>query len=167
MRVTKEKARMYADRNCPYVYKVSAIERVVDGDTVDLVIDLGFDVCTRQRVRLLGIDTPESRTRDPEEKQFGLLAKAKLKEWCLKAVESDKDDIELELRCEEADSRGKFGRVLAEIWVTENGRATNVNRWLCENNYAVPYAGQNKADVDALHLQNREKVRHELELLKD
>ena len=96
---------MYAQRNCPFVYKVTAIEKVVDGDTVDVVIDLGFDVRVSQRVRLLGIDTPESRTRDLEEKQFGLLSKKKLKQWCLKAVESEKDDIELELRCEEADSR--------------------------------------------------------------
>lgn len=153
---------MYAQRNCPFVYKVSAIEKIVDGDTVDVVIDLGFDVATRQRVRLLGIDTPESRTRDLEEKKFGLLSKKKLKEWCLKAVESEKDDIELEIRCEEADSRGKFGRVLAEIWVTEDGRATNVNKWMCDGGYAVPYVGQNKADVEALHLQNRAKVAHEL-----
>ena len=83
-----------------------------------MVIDLGFDVRVSQRVRLLGIDTPESRTRDLEE-AIRLLSKKKLKQWCLKAVESEKDDIELELRCEEADSRGKFGRVLAEIWVTE------------------------------------------------
>ena len=135
---------MYAQRNCPFVYKVTAIEKVVDGDTVDVVIDLGFDVRVSQRVRLLGIDTPESRTRDLEEKQFGLLSKKKLKQWCLKAVESEKDDIELELRCEEADSRGKFGRVLAEIWVTEDGHATNVNKWLCDEGYAVPYVGQNR-----------------------
>ena len=153
---------MYTQSPCNFKYRVSAIEKVVDGDTVDVVIDLGFDVATRQRVRLLGIDTPESRTRDLEEKQFGLLSKKKLKQWCLKAVESEKDDIELELRCEEADSRGKFGRVLAEIWVTEDGHATNVNKWLCDEGYAVPYVGQNKADVEALHLQNREKVRHEL-----
>ena len=102
---------------CNFKYRVSSLERVVDGDTIDVNIDLGFDVCTKQRVRLLGIDTPESRTRDLEEKKFGLLSKKKLKEWCLKAVASEKDDVEIELRCPEADSRGKFGRVLAEVWV--------------------------------------------------
>ena len=85
---------MYAQRNCPFVYKVTAIEKVVDGDTVDVVIDLGFDVAPATCA--YGIDTPESRTRDLEEKQFGLLSKKKLKQWCLKAVESEKDDIELE-----------------------------------------------------------------------
>ena len=124
----------YSTEQCNFKYNVSSLEKVVDGDTIDVVINLGFDVCTKQRVRLLGIDTPESRTRDLEEKKFGLLSKKKLKEWCLKAVESDRDDIEIQLRCPEADSRGKFGRILAEIWVSEDGEWTNVNKWLCENN---------------------------------
>jgi len=149
----------YAQEPCEFIYRVSSLEKVVDGDTIDVTIDLGFDVCTKQRVRLLGIDTPESRTRDLEEKKFGLISKKKLKEWCLKAVESEKDDIEIQLRCPEADSRGKFGRILAEVWVSEDGNWTNVNRWMCENGYAVPYTGQNKADVEALHMANREKLR--------
>ena len=149
----------YTQEPCEFIYRVSSLEKVVDGDTIDVTIDLGFDVCTKQRVRLLGIDTPESRTRDLEEKKFGLLSKKKLKEWCLKAVESEKDDIEIQLRCPEADSRGKFGRILAEVWVSEDGEWTNVNKWLCDNGFAVPYTGQNKADVEALHMANREKLR--------
>ena len=148
----------YSTEQCNFKYNVSSLEKVVDGDTIDVVINLGFDVCTKQRVRLLGIDTPESRTRDLEEKKFGLLSKKMLKQWCLKAVESEKDDIEIQLRCPEADSRGKFGRILAEIWVSEDGEWTNVNKWMCENNYAVPYVGQNKADVEALHMVNRQKI---------
>ena len=149
----------YTQEPCEFIYRVSSLEKVVDGDTIDVSIDLGFDVCTKQRVRLLGIDTPESRTRDLEEKKFGLISKKKLKEWCLKAVESDKDDIEIQLRCPEADSRGKFGRILAEVWVSEDGEWTNVNKWLCDNGFAVPYTGQNKADVEAVHMANREKLR--------
>jgi len=148
----------YSQEPCEFIYKVSSLERVVDGDTIDVTLDLGFDVCTRQRVRLLGIDTPESRTSDVEEKKYGLLSKQKLKEWCLKAVESEKDDIEIELRCPERDSRGKFGRILAEVWVSENGQWTNVNKWMCENGYAVPYVGQNKKDVEELHMINRQKL---------
>jgi len=148
----------YSQEPCEFIYKVSSLEKVVDGDTIDVTLDLGFDVCTRQRVRLLGIDTPESRTSDKEEKKFGLLSKKKLKEWCLKAVESEKDDIEIELRCPERDSRGKFGRILAEVWVSENGEWTNVNKWMCENGYAVPYIGQNKKDVEELHMINRKKL---------
>ena len=150
---------IYTQEPCEFIYRVSSLEKVVDGDTVDVTIDLGFDVCTKQRVRLLGIDTPESRTRDLEEKKFGLLSKKKLREWCLKAVASEKDDIEIQLRCPEADSRGKFGRILAEVWVSEDGEWTNVNKWLCDNGFAVPYTGQNKADVEALHMANREKLR--------
>ena len=152
----------YSQPPCQFKYRVSSLEKVVDGDTIDVNIDLGFDVCTKQRVRLLGIDTPESRTSDKEEKKYGLLSKKKLKEWCLKAVASDKDDIEIELRCPEADSRGKFGRVLAEVWVSEDGQWTNVNKWMCDEGYAVPYTGQNKADVAALHLKNRERLKDEI-----
>ena len=149
----------YTQEPCEFIYRVSSLEKVVDGDTIDVSIDLGFDVCTKQRVRLLGIDTPESRTRDLTEKKFGLLSKKKLREWCLKAVASEKDDIEIELRCPEKDSRGKFGRILAEVWVSEDGEWTNVNKWMCDNAFAVPYTGQNKADVEALHMANREKLR--------
>lgn len=152
----------YSQPECKHVYRVSSLERVVDGDTIDVTIDLGFDVCTRQRVRLLGVDTPESRTADAEEKKFGLLAKQKLKEWCMKAVASDDDDIEIELRCPQRDSREKFGRILAEVWVSEGGQWTNVNKWLCDNGYAVPYTGQNKKEVEDLHLINRKRVAHEL-----
>lgn len=154
----------YEQPKCEFIYKVSSLEKVVDGDTIDVTLDLGFNVCTRQRVRLLGIDTPESRTSDKEEKKYGLLSKNKLKEWCLKAVESDKDDIEMELRCQERDSREKFGRILAEVWVSENGEWTNVNKWMCENGYAVPYVGQNKADVATLHMANRTIIKERGEL---
>lgn len=148
----------YTQEKCEYIYRVSSLEKVVDGDTIDVTLDLGFDVCTRQRVRLLGIDTPESRTSDKEEKKFGLLSKKKLKEWCLKAVASEKDDIEIELRCPESDSRGKFGRILAEVWIFEDGVWTNVNKWLCDEGYAVPYTGQNKKDVEDLHMENRKII---------
>ena len=97
-------------------------------------------------------------TSDKVEKQFGLLSKKKLKEWCLKAVASEKDDIDIELRCPEADSRGKFGRVLGEVWVSEDGVWTNVNKWLVDEGYAVPYGAQNKSEVEGLHMINRKKL---------
>ncbi|QIG59701.1 hypothetical protein [Dishui Lake phycodnavirus 3] len=137
---------------CTHVYRVSTLVKVVDGDTVDVIIDLGFSVFTQQRVRLLGIDTPESRTVDVEEKKYGLLAKKKLSDLCAKATR-------IELRCPKRDSREKFGRVLGELWVFDNVEWINANRWLCENGYAVPYTGDNKKDVHALHLENREKLR--------
>ena len=148
----------YNSPECNFKYRVSSLEKIVDGDTIDVCIDLGFDVCTKQRVRLLGIDTPESRTSDKVEKVFGLMSKKHLKEWCMKAVASEKDDIEIELRCPERDSRGKFGRILAEVWVCEDGQWINVNKWMCDEGFAVPYVGQNKADVEKLHLANRKRL---------
>ena len=155
----------YNKAPCNFKFKIAAIEKVVDGDTMDVLIDLGFDVMTRQRVRLLGIDTPESRTSDQVEKVYGKLAKKNLMEWCMKAVASEKDDIEIELRCPEMDSRGKFGRVLGEIWVSEDGNWTNVNQWMCENGHAVPYHGQNKDDIQAQHMVNRSMLADRGELV--
>lgn len=150
----------YKQEPCTFRFLVSSVEKVVDGDTVDVIIDLGFDILTRQRVRLLGIDTPESRTSDPEEKKYGLLSKKQLKQWL------DKERYEhVEIRCQERDSRGKFGRVLGEVWVCVGGPEgawINVNQWMCENFFAVPYVGQNKSEVEELHLQNRQRVQSQL-----
>ena len=71
---------------------------------------------------------------------------------------SEKDDIYLELRCKKKDMVDKYGRVLAEVWVIDGEVETNVNRWLCENHFAVPYHGQNKNDVEDAHLKNREII---------
>jgi len=76
---------------------------------------------------------------------------------------SDRDDIDIEIRCPEADSRGKFGRILGEVWINcnsegEYGGWTNVNKWLCENGYAVGYTGGSKSDIEAAHIANRQKL---------
>ena len=152
------------DEPCEYIYDVIAVTKIVDGDTLDCVFDLGFDVMFKSRVRLLGIDTPESRTRDLNEKVYGLISKKHLKSWVHWAVVSDRDDIEIQVRCPEKDSRGKFGRILGEIWVncTEDGHEfngwSNVNQWMCEHGYAVGYWGQNKADIADEHITNRKML---------
>ena len=152
------------DEPCEYIYDVVAVTKIVDGDTLDCVFDLGFDVMFKSRVRLLGIDTPESRTRNLNEKVYGLISKKHLKSWVHWAVMSDRDDIEIQVRCPEKDSRGKFGRILGEIWVncTEDGHEfngwSNVNQWMCEHGYAVGYWGQNKADVADEHITNRKML---------
>ena len=89
------------DEPCEFIYNITAIEKVIDGDTVDAVIDLGFDVRYCGRIRLLGIDTPESRTRNKNEKVYGLLSKSAIKSWVHWAVMSDRDDIEIQVRCPE------------------------------------------------------------------
>jgi micrococcal nuclease len=129
-----------------YEYKCK-VTRVVDGDTIDALIDLGFDVKYSSRVRLYGIDTPESRTRDKDEKVRGKLASAFLKE----AVDNGKIVV---LRTKLSDSRGKFGRVLASVIVDE----VDINQAMIENYLAVAYFGQSKDDIESEHLVNREKL---------
>ena len=123
------------------------VDRVVDGDTIDVVLDLGFDIMFKSRVRLYGIDTPESRTRDKDEKVRGKMAAAFLKE----AVDNGaKVVIETKLK----DSRGKYGRVLGNVVVD----GVNINEALIKNFLAVAYFGQSKDEVEAEHLVNREKL---------
>jgi len=123
------------------------VDRVVDGDTIDVVLNLGFDIMFKSRVRLYGIDTPESRTRDLDEKARGKMASAFLKE----AVENgSKVIIQTKLK----DSRGKYGRVLGNVVVD----GLNINEAMIKKFLAVAYFGQSKDDVEAEHLINREKL---------
>ena len=111
------------------------LERVVDGDTIDVNIDLGFQVWHRARVRMLGIDTPESRTRNLEEKALGLASKARLKEL----LKGKKVTIEC------SKEKGKFGRVLAIVWtVDKEGNEIDINSQLIEEGHARPYFGGKK-----------------------
>ena len=121
------------------------VKRVVDGDTVDVVIDLGFDIHFATRVRLYGIDTPESRTRDKDEKARGFISKDFLKSWL------DKGGVVIRTR---KDKKGKFGRVLGEM-VVDN---ININELMIEEHHAVKYHGQSKDDIEAEHLVNRQKL---------
>ncbi len=127
-----------------YEYKCE-VKRVVDGDTVDVIIDLGFSIHFSTRVRLYGIDTPESRTRDKDEKVRGLLSKDYLKEWL------DQGGVIIRTY---RDKKGKFGRVLGEMVV--GGR--NINLLMVEENLAVKYEGQSKDDIKKEHQVNREKL---------
>ena len=130
------------------------IVKVVDGDTVDVDIDLGFDILlSNQRIRLKGIDTPESRTRDLEEKKFGLLAKEMVKSYC-------KLGENVTLRTSK-DERGKFGRILGEFMVyhASTDRYTSLNTLLVDEGYAVAYEGQSKDEIREAHFFNREKLR--------
>ena len=122
------------------------ITKVVDGDTVDVDIDLGFStVLKKQRVRLMGIDTPESRTRDLVEKLFGKAAKAHLKKLL------SEGDITLV-----SHDKGKFGRILGELFVhLEDETVVNVNQQMINDHHAVEYTGENKDTTEARHLEHR------------
>jgi micrococcal nuclease len=123
------------------------VERVVDGDTIDVVLDLGFDILHKCRVRLYGIDTPESRTRNLDEKARGKMAGAFLKN----TIDAGKKVV---IQTKLKDSKGKFGRVLGDIVV--DGK--NINQLMIDNYYAAAYFGQSKEAIEAVHDANRTKL---------
>ena len=134
-------------------YDVKVI-KVVDGDTVDVDIDLGFGVTlTDERVRIMGIDTPESRTRDKVEDLFGEAAKARLKEL----MKDGGKLITTEDRKGE-DMKGKFGRILGDFKVNYNGEMKKVTEIMEIEGHCVPYFGGSKDDTQAAHMANRERL---------
>jgi micrococcal nuclease len=125
-----------------YEYYVRKVEKVVDGDTIDVLIDLGFDILFQSRVRLAGIDTPESRTRDLAEKVLGLESKEYLKNYL-------KDARSVVIKTEKINSTEKFGRILG--WLYINGDTESVNDKMINDGYAWGYMGDTKVkDFDAL-----------------
>jgi|TARA_R110000796_G_scaffold61845_2_gene142960 micrococcal nuclease len=138
-----------------YEYKVKVV-RVIDGDTVDVDIDLGFGICLKkERVRIMGIDTPESRTRDKVEKKFGLAAKARLKSLLGKS-----SILKTQISKKGEDMKGKFGRILGDFDVYDHATDSwrPVTQVLIAEGHAVPYFGGSKDDVDAQHLANRDRL---------
>jgi micrococcal nuclease len=125
-----------------YEYFVKEVKNVVDGDTIDVVIDLGFDILFASRVRLAGIDTPESRTTDKAEKALGIEAKEYLKKQL-------KDAKSVVIRTEKMNSSEKYGRILG--WVYINGESESVNNKMINDGYAWGYLGETKVkDFEAL-----------------
>ena len=132
-----------------YIYRCK-INKVVEGDTVEIDLDLGFNMMlVNQRVRMAGIDTPESRTSNNEEKERGIISKKKLAEklpvgsWQkIQTMRSDAND-------------DKFGRILG-VFIMEDGMS--LNQWMIDNNYAVLYQGENKELVQEGHQYNKKKL---------
>jgi micrococcal nuclease len=138
-----------------YEYRASIL-RVVDGDTVDVDIDLGFGVWLRnERVRIMGIDTPESRTSDSIEKKFGLAAKARLKSLLGKQAV-----LKTQVNKDGEDMKGKFGRILGDFvcWDAKNDRESMVTTIMIAEGHCVPYFGGSKDDVQEQHKKNRERL---------
>ena len=126
------------------------LRRVVDGDTVAVDIDLGFGIWQmKERVRIMGIDTPESRPRDKIEKKFGLAAKAKLK-----SLLGPNPVLQTTISKKGEDMKGKFGRVLGDFLV--DGK--QVTEIMCKSGHAVPYFGGAKADTQKQHMKNRKRL---------
>jgi|TARA_B100000073_G_scaffold333645_2_gene325314 micrococcal nuclease len=140
-----------------YEYRCKVL-KIVDGDTVDVDIDLGFGIVLKnERVRVMGIDTPESRTRDKVEKQFGLAAKKRLKEM----LDNKSGPIlKTQINKKGEDMKGKFGRILGDFTVyhapTDSWRM--VTEIMVEEGHAVAYFGGSKDEVQAKHMANRSKL---------
>ena len=126
-----------------FEYKCKLV-KVVDGDTVDVDIDLGFGVwLQKQRIRLYGIDTPESRTSDAEEKIYGLAAKERMQKWL------DGGNLKIVTH---KDAKGKYGRILGKFKM-KDGSILNEN--MIDDHHAVAYYGQSKDEVEEEHIKNR------------
>jgi len=131
----------------PYIYRVKKVLKVVDGDTIDADIDLGFDISLTKRVRLAGIDTPESRTTDLKEKALGL----EVKEWLKKRLEGAKDIL---IKTQLPDSTEKYGRILGKLYI--NNEETSLNEQMIDEGYAWSYMGDTKVKDFAL-LESKRK----------
>lgn len=138
-----------------YDYKCKIV-KVIDGDTVDVDIDLGFGIWMKdERVRIMGIDTPESRTRDKVEKKFGLAAKERLKSLLGKTTV-----LKTQVSKSGEDMKGKFGRILGDfdVYCYDTDSWRPVTKIMIEEGHAVKYHGQSKEDIQEAHLANREKL---------
>ena len=133
-----------------YEYRCKVV-KIIDGDTVDVDIDLGFGVwLKKERIRMFGIDTPESRTRDLEEKKYGNAAKE-----LITGMLDDEGGIVLKTR---KDKEGKYGRILGELWRTTDFADKSINDYMIEKHHAVAYHGQSKESIEEEHIKNREFI---------
>ena len=126
-------------RKSCYNFRVVEINRVVDGDTIDVTIDLGFDLYKKERVRIAGVDTPEKRTRDLEEKELGIEATNWLKEKLDGAISGDDD---LVIRTELVGGMGKYGRLLGWLYIGDS--ELSLNEQMIDEGYAWCYDGGTK-----------------------
>ena len=136
-----------ADKD-PYIYRIKSVIKVIDGDTIDASIDLGFDISLEKRIRLAGIDTPESRTTNVKEKAMGLESK----EWIKKTLEGAKDIL---IKTELPDSTEKYGRIIGHLFI--NGQETSLNNQMITSGYALAYDGGTKDKNFDVLLERRKK----------
>ena len=127
------------NRKSCYNFRVVEINRVLDGDTIDVTIDLGFDLFKKERVRVAGVDTPEKRTRDLEEKELGIHATNWLKEKLDGAISGDDDLI---IRTELVGGMGKYGRLLGWLYIGDS--ELSLNEQMIDEGYAWEYDGGTK-----------------------
>jgi micrococcal nuclease len=132
----------------PYIYRIKSVTKVIDGDTIDADIDLGFDISLTKRIRFAGIDTPESRTTNVKEKAMGLESK----DWLKKTLEGAKDIL---IKTELPDSTEKYGRIIGHLFI--NGQETSLNNQMITSGYALAYDGGTKDKNFDVLLERRKK----------
>jgi micrococcal nuclease len=136
-----------ADKD-PYVYRIRSVHKVVDGDTIDADIDLGFNISLTKRIRLAGVDTPESRTTNAYEKKLGI----EVKDWLKERLKFAKDIL---IKTELPDSTEKYGRIIGHLYI--NGEVTSINNQMVAEGYAWEYdGGTKKKDFNEL-IEKRKK----------
>jgi micrococcal nuclease len=134
----------------PYIYRVKKVIKVVDGDTIDADIDLGFDISLTKRVRLSGVDTPESRTTDLKEKALGL----EVKEWLKHKLDGATDIL---IKTQLPDSTEKYGRILGNLYI--NNAALSLNQQMIDEGYAWTYdGGTKKKNFTELEAKRKSKL---------
>lgn len=133
-----------------FEYRVKQVTKVVDGDTIDVDIDLGFSISYSQRLRLAGIDTPESRTTDKFEKTLGIESKDYLKHKL-------KDAKDIVVKTEKPDSSEKYGRILG--WVYVDGNTKSLNEQMIEDGYAWSYMGDTKVKDFSILAEKRKRIK--------
>ena len=139
---------MTTENITPYIYRIKSVTKIVDGDTIDADIDLGFDISLTKRIRLAGIDTPESRTKNLKEKALGLESK----EWMKKTLAGAKDIL---IKTELPDSTEKYGRIIGHLFI--NGQETSLNNQMITSGYALAYDGGTKDKNFDVLLERRKK----------
>lgn len=143
-----------ADKD-PYIYRIKSVLKVVDGDTIDASIDLGFSISLEKRIRLAGVDTPESRTTDANEKKLGL----EVKEWLKKKLEGQTDIV---VKTELPDSTEKYGRILGHLFIGDKevsavNKKKSVNQQMIDEGLCWEYDGGTKKKDFALLESRRQK----------
>lgn len=135
----------------PYIYRIKSILKVIDGDTIDADIDLGFDISLTKRIRLAAVDTPESRTTDAYEKKLGLESK----DWLKNRLQFAKDII---IKTELPDSTEKYGRIIGHLYI--NGEEISINNQMIAEGYAWEYDGGTKKKDFSKLLEKRNETRN-------
>lgn len=140
--------------------KLICIRKVLDSNTFDGIIDLGFGKLKMERFSLIGIRTNSCNSNDVDDKIFGECSKSVLNDWCALSFSSPRDNVVMEIRYPEANFKDKYGNLLVELWIDEPSRGlTNINKWMIDNAHAIAYeADKTNNSIREFNYMNRVKL---------